>query len=323
MLGGPHVNGASAVSRLSLPSLVEEIPSVRQLRTHGRYEYSPIARRPEYAWPDGKRLAVYLGFNLEHFEFGQGLGAKLAPSGEPDVLNFAWRDYGNRVGAWRCLDLFDELKLPVGVLVNTSLYDYCPELLAAFRKGSYQWGVEMIGHGHTNAERQGDMSEADERSLIEACTARMKREEGVAPQGWLSPWISESHVTPDLLQEAGYAYSLNWCHDDQPTRFRTRNGAIWAVPYPQEINDIPAVVARQAGADEFANMIIDCYDEMIGQSAKQPLVMGIALHPYIVGQPHRLRQLRRALKHVVTDGRAWWCTPAEIVRHVEKLGIAR
>ncbi|MCL4798516.1 MAG: polysaccharide deacetylase family protein [Burkholderiales bacterium] len=284
---------------------------MRILRSHGRYAYSAIGRRPDYRWPDGQRLAVYIGFNVEHFEFGRGLGAKLAPSGEPDVLNYAWRDYGNRVGVWRCLDLFEALRVPVGALVNTALYDYCPEVIAAFRAR----GDEIIGHGHTNAERQGDMSEADERALIAACTARIAREEGRPPRGWLSPWISESHVTPDLLREAGYAYTLNWCHDDQPTRLATRAGDLWAIPYPQEINDIPAVVARQAGAEEFAGMIVDCYDEMLAQSEAQPLVMGIALHPYIVGQPHRLRHLRRALGHVVKSGRAWVTTPGAIKDH--------
>ena len=284
------------------------MPDLRPLRTHGRYEYSPIVSRPDYSWPDGRRLAAYIGFNVEHFEFGQGLGAKLAPSGEPDVLNYSWRDYGNRVGVWRCLDLFEELGLAVGALINTALYDYCPEVIAAFRKR----GDEIIAHGHTNAERQGDLSEADERSLIAACTERMRREEGSPPRGWLSPWISESHVTPDLLQEAGYTYVLNWCHDDQPTRLATRRGHLWAIPYPQEINDIPAIVARQNSAEEFADMIVDCYEEMLAQSARQPLVMGIALHPYLVGQPHRLRHLRRALRHIVQGGRVWWTTPGGI-----------
>lgn len=289
---------------------------LRPLATHQRYSYSAIHRRPDYAWPDGKRLAVYLGFNIEHFEFGKGLGAKLAPSGDPDVLNYAWRDYGNRVGVWRCRDLFDELKLPVGLLLNTALYDYCPEVMASFRKGEYAWGAEVIGHGHTNAERQGDMSEDAEKKLIVECTARIVKEEGVAPRGWLSPWISESTLTSDLLKEADYTYNLNWCHDDQPQKMATRAGDLWTIPYPQEINDIPAVIGRQCGAEEFAGMIIDCHDEMIAQSVKQPLVMGIALHPYLVGQPHRLRQLRRALKHICDDGRAWWTTPGAIHDHV-------
>jgi allantoinase len=292
------------------------------LPSHDRYRYRPINQRPDYVWPEGKRLAVYIGFNLEHFAFGAGLGAKLAPSGEPDVLNYAWRDYGNRVGVWRCRDLFDALRLPVGVLANTSLYDYCPEVLAAFRPAQYRWGSEFIGHGFSNAERQGDMSLDDERAMIRRCTERMRAEEGVAPRGWLSPWISESAATPDLLAQAGYSYTLNWCHDDQPLPMRVSIGAphFWSVPYPQEVNDIPMIVARQMSGDAFAKLIVDTYDEMIEQAEAAPLVMGIALHPYLVGQPARLRHLRTALTHLVGDGRAWWCTPGQIVDHVQ--GVA-
>ena len=138
--------------------------------------------------------------------------------------------------------------------------------------------------------------------------ATLTRHRGARPQGWLGPWISESRVTPDLLQEAGYAYLLDWCQDDQPVWFRTRRGRILSVPYPQEINDIPAIVARQMSAPDFADMIVDQFDEMLRQSREQPLVMGVALHPYIVGQPHRLRHLRRALGEIAAKRDALWLT---------------
>jgi allantoinase len=287
---------------------------------HDRFPYVPITRRPSYRWPGGARLAVYLGFNLEHFAFGEGLGACIGPaSAHPDVLNHAWREYGNRVGAWRCLELFDQLGLPAATLVNTALYDHCPELVAA----CVARGDELVGHGHTNAERQAELDEDAERGLLARCRERMRVESGVAPTGWLSPWISESRTTPDLLRETGYAYTLNWCHDDQPVRLRTRDGAsIWSVPYPQELNDIPMIVARQMDGKDFAQMIIDHFDEMFEQSARRPqtpLVMGIALHPYIVGQPYRLRHLRRALRHIdaaARRGGVWLTTPGAICSHV-------
>src|SRR5919202_6335950 len=126
----------------------------RPLKSHDRYAYSAITQRKDYDWHDGRRLAVYIGFNIEHFEFGAGLGAALGPrSPEPDVLNYSWRDYGNRVGVWRCLELFDSLALPVGALINTALYDYCPEVIEAFAKR----GDELIGHAHTNSERHCEM----------------------------------------------------------------------------------------------------------------------------------------------------------------------
>ncbi|RZI77160.1 MAG: polysaccharide deacetylase [Variovorax sp.] len=291
---------------------------------HGRFDYTPITRRPDYAWPNGARLAVYLGFNLEHFAFGDGLGARIGPpSAEPDVLNHGWREYGNRVGAWRCLELFDQLGLPTGALINTALYDHCPELVAA----CVARGDELIGHGHSNAERQAEFDEAGERALLERCSARMARESGTMPTGWLSPWISESPLTPDLLAETGYRYTLNWCHDDQPTRMRTRSRQpLWAIPYPQELNDIPMIVARQMDAKDFCAMVRDNFDEMLQQAARQPLVMGLALHPYIMGQPYRLRHLRPVLEVLAAArdrGEIWFTTPGAICRHMERLAIER
>lgn len=287
------------------------------LPTHGRYDYVPIAGRPVYDWPGGKRLAVYIGLNLEHFAFGEGLGAELAPGGpQPDVLNYAWRDYGNRVGAWRMLELFDALKLPCSVLLNASLYDHCPELVAAHRRR----GDEILGHGRTNSERQSVLDEPAERALIEETTAAIRRHEGKAPLGWLGPWIAESRVTPDLLQELGYTYLLDWCHDDQPVWMRTRRGRILSIPYPQEINDIPAIAVRRTDARAFADMIVDNFDEMLVQSRDQPLVMGIALHAYIVGQPFRLKHLRRALQHIAGHAdRVWLTTTGAIAGHAMTL----
>jgi allantoinase len=294
------------------------------LPTHGRFDYLPIIRRPHYRWPGGAGLAVYLGFNLEHFAFGEGLGANIGPASpdprSPDVLNYSWREYGNRVGAWRCLELFDQLGLPAAAIVNTALYEHCPELVAA----CVARGDELVGHGHTNAERQGTMDEATERELLLRCRARIQLQSGQAPAGWLSPWISESAVTPDLLAETGYSYTLNWCHDDQPLPMRTRGGGtLWAVPYPQELNDIPMIVARQMDGKDFAQMIVDQLDEMLDQTAAPgapALVMGIALHPYLVGQPYRLRHLRRALERVAAArdaGRVWVATPGAVCAHAK------
>ncbi|MSQ66547.1 MAG: polysaccharide deacetylase [Limnohabitans sp.] len=253
------------------------------VRGHGRFDYSPIHQRPDYSWPNGTRLAVYLGFNLEHFAFGEGLGAGIGPvSPPPDVLNHAWREYGNRVGAWRCLDMFDALCLPAATILNTALYDHCPALLQA----CVARGDEMVAHGHTNSVRQSVYSEADERLLLAGCRDIIEKHSGQLPRGWLSPWISDTAVTPDLLSETGYSYNLNWCHDDQPQQMRTRDGqSIWSLPYLQELNDIPMIMHRQMDARDFADMLIDNTDEMLLQSVQQALVMGIALHPYIVGQP--------------------------------------
>ncbi|MBW6396543.1 polysaccharide deacetylase family protein [Roseomonas sp. HJA6] len=288
------------------------------LPTHDRYDYHPWPERKAYEWPGGAKLAVYLGVNLEHFAFGEGLGAELAPGGpQPDILNFAWRDYGNRVGAWRLIELLDEVGFPATVLLNSAMYAYAPSLVAAHRRR----GDEIAGHGRTNSERQSVLPEAEERTLIAESTAAIVAHEGKAPRGWLSPWIAESRVTPDLLAEAGYAYSLNWAADDAPIWKRTRAGRLLAIPYPQEINDIPSIVGRKDGAAQFADMIIDDFEERLLQTRDGlPQVMGIALHPYLVGQPYRLRQLRRALMHLAARrGVVWVTTAVGILDHVTGL----
>ncbi|SEO46449.1 Polysaccharide deacetylase [Rhodospirillales bacterium URHD0017] len=285
-----------------------------RLRTHNRYGYVPLRGRADYTWPNGRRLAVYFALNLEHFAYGEGLGAELAPGGpQPDILNFSWRDYGNRVGAWYMLDAFDALGLPLAALVNSAMYDYAPNLVAACRAR----GDEIVGHGRTNAERQGELDETAERALIGEATRRLTEAEGRSPEGWLGPWISHSHVTPDLLAEAGYRYLLDWSMDDQPVWFGCRDGKrILAVPYPQEVNDIPQIVGRKIGGAAFADIIIDQFDEMLELSQTRPLVMGVALHAYLVGQPHRLRHLKRALRHIAKHrDRIWLTTPGAIARH--------
>lgn len=288
--------------------------SLPVLPSHNRYPYSPIISRPVYDWPGGRRLAFYIGLNLEWFAFGEGLGAELAPGGpQPDVLNYAWKDYGNRVGVFRLLSLFDELNLPVSLLINSAMITHAPQALTPF----IERGDEIVGHGRTNAERQGTLSEADEARLIAESRDHLTEFTGTAPKGWLGPWISQSHATPDLLQEAGFTYCLDWCHDDQPTWMKTRGGRILAVPYPQELNDIPQIVGRKREGDEFADMIVDAFDVMHQECVDRPLVMGLALHAYLVGHPHRFKHLARALKHIVATGgeRVWTTTAGAIAKH--------
>jgi allantoinase len=277
------------------------------LRHHGRFDYRPIHERALPTWPGGHGLAVYVALNLEQYAFGEGLVEDLVPGiPAPDVLNNSWREYGNRVGAWRLLALFQQLDLPLTLLINSELYATCPQLVAAFRAQ----GAEVAAHGRTNSQHQAGLDEAGERALIDTVTAHIAAHESRPPSGWLSPWIAETERTPDLLHEAGYRYVLDWCMDDQPVWLKTRTGRILSVPYPQELNDSAAVIGRQVGAAEFADMIVDQFEEMLLQSREQPLVMGIALHAMIVGQPFRLRHLRRALQHITAQRERCWLTTA-------------
>ncbi len=285
-----------------------------------RYAYRPIIDRPDYDWPGGRRLALYFGINYEVFDFGGGLGAELAPAkSQPDVMNYAWRDYGNRVGAWRLFDLFDRLQLRTTALLNADVIDRCPGLAEACRDR----GDEIAAHGSTNAQAQGTLTKREERKIIASVTDRLAAI-GARPTGWLGPWISESDHTPDLLAEAGYRYVLDWAHDDQPTRLATRTGSLLSVPYSQEINDIPAVIARKQEAHGFATMLQDAVTQLFSECDRRPVVLGVALHPYIMGQPHRVPALAKVLQTLrdADDPRIWWTTAGAIADHVEQAGVA-
>ena len=288
-----------------------------KLPRHGRYDYVPIHKRPVYDWPEGKRLAVFFCNNIEFFAFGAGnspdsTGEHAAPS----QRNYAWRDYGNRVGIWYYFDLLDEFGLPGAHNVNSAVLEDCPAIVERMNAR----GDEYVGHGRSNSERQDGLWEEDEARLIAECTEVLTRLSGKPPTGWLGPWLAETGVTLDLLKEAGYRYVMDWAIDDQPIWMRTRAGPILSVPYPAELNDLPALVNRPHTGRQFAEMIIDQFDEMLAQSRKYPLVFAVAVHPFIIGQPFRLRALRDALRHIMAHKEAvWLTTPGEIARHCESL----
>jgi allantoinase len=283
------------------------------LPVHKRYPFSLIDQRQDFSWPGGKRLAFYVCCNIEYFAFGSGMGSEIGMvNPAPNHRSYAWRDYGNRVGLSRILDLLDELGLPGSHNVNSFLYHAHPEIFERIRER----GDEIIGHGRTNAERQSQMWEADEARLIGEATAAIAQHEGKPPGGWLGPWLAETNHTPDLLKEAGYRYLLDWAADDQPFWMDTRAGKLLSVPYSLEINDSPAMVFRHHSAREFADMIVDQFEEMIEQCEKQPLVFSAILHTFVAGQPFRLRPLRNALKHCMQHPlaaeRVWYTTPGAI-----------
>lgn len=284
---------------------------------HGRFEYSAITKRPHFVWPENKTLAVYIKLSHEHFIFNGGTGGQLvAGHAHPDVFNYAWREWGNRVGFWRMVDLFDQFQTPVGWIMNTSIYTHCPETVDVIRKR----GDEIVAHAITNSEKQNLLSESDERLMIQQVTDAIKQKEGQPPKGWLSPWFAQSTHTNDLLQESGYLYTLDWFFDDQPQWMKTKQGRLLAVPCAHELGDFPMMVGHHVSPREYADQVIDAFDEMLIQSKKQSLVFSIPLHTYLMGQPKRLGHLRRILEHIAKHkDSVWWCTPSQIADYyIEK-----
>ncbi|MBD1550528.1 polysaccharide deacetylase family protein [Pseudomonas typographi] len=279
-----------------------------------RFAYSGIESRADFQWPEGKRLAFYVALCVEHFSYGSGgLGLSYSPGiSQPNTYNWAWREYGNRVGGWRILALCKELGIPLTVLLNTECYEHCPELVQALVDA----GAEIVAHGRSNSEIQNGLSEEQERQLIHSATESIKQHSGLQPAGWMSPGANPSAVTEDLLQEAGYLYTLDWPMDDQPVWMKTREGKLLSLPYPHEVNDVPMVVLHHGTAPAFAEMAIANFDEMLVQSSQQSLVYGMTLHTFIMGQPFRLQALRKLLEHIKRrDDAVWFTTAGQIAKH--------
>ncbi|MBN9068466.1 MAG: polysaccharide deacetylase family protein [Rhizobiales bacterium] len=291
--------------------------SLITLAKHDRYSYSPIWERPDFTWPEGKRLAVCICNNIEVFSFLSGLGSDSASLTAPQTTrNYAWRDYGNRVGQWYLFDILEEHGLPASHNFNSLLFDACPQIADRI----IARGDEFVGHGRTNAERQDLLPEAEEKALIVEARDAIESYAGTKPGGWLGPYLAQTPVTLDLLKEAGFKYVLDWPADDQPFWMRTRSGPLLSVPYSIELNDSPSMVFRQESAMSFERMMIDQFDEMLLQSRKYPLVYTIVLHPFVIGMPFRLRALRRALSHI-TKHRSdiWAATPGRVAEHFAKV----
>lgn len=288
------------------------------LPSHNRFQYSGIKSRPQFSWPDNKRLALYIAVNIEHFPYGVQCGVDLDRQTQPwSQRSWLWREYGNRIGQWRLIELFDELKLNVGVIVNTENYAHCPDLIQAHRAR----GDEMIAHGRSNAERQIEMDEGTERTMINEVTALMQKADGKRPQGWLSPYLTPSLNTTDLLVEADYSYVLDWgiC-DEQPFWVKSKGKPILSVPYPIELNDQPAIAYRHNSAQEYCDMMVENFEEMLRRSVDTPLVCAISLHSFIMGQPFRLVRLRKALQHIMSyRDQIWLTTPGEVADHYRNL----
>jgi peptidoglycan/xylan/chitin deacetylase (PgdA/CDA1 family) len=287
-----------------------------KLPSHDRYDYSNIEKRRVFDWPGGKRLAFYIALNVEEFAFmaGRGNDPFSRTNSAQTQRNFAWRDYGLRVGIWRIFRMLDELKLPATILLNSLVSEHFPDIVARIK----QRGDDVCNHGRTNAERLGDLWEHDEAKVIAESTETLTRNFGTRPTGWMGPGAAESRVTSDLIKEAGYTHNLGWPVDDQPIWLRTRAGPLLSVPYPMELNDMGTNVLRDHTGQEFAEMVAKQFDEMVEQSAEQPLVMAVALHTFVCGQPFRLRALRQALEHCVNhklSDRVWWTRAVDIANH--------
>jgi len=261
-----------------------------------RLSYSPITERPKLALPGGARLAVWVIVNIEEWDARQPMPRTVLtpPAGgspSPDIPNWAWHEYGNRVGFWRMIEVLDALQIKAVLAINGSaIGTYEPIARAARDRG---W--EFIGHGFTQKNMQ---KVENEREDIAKTTRAIADYVGRRPRGWLGPGLTETWETPDILVEEGYDYVCDWVLDDQPVELKTRSGPIINVPYTQECNDVAMMLIQHHKASEYRDRAIDQFEQLYADAATSARVMALVVHPYIMGAPHRLRYLREALQHI-------------------------
>lgn len=272
------------------------------------YDYWPIIKRPKLQWPDGKRVAFWLGVNIEHYLLGTpSLSLALnTASFIPDPANHGWRDYGPRVGIWRLISLLDKYNLRASVLLNADVCAQYPEIIEAGVQRNWAW----LAHGKNNSTLQGGMSLEDEREYLKGVVETIRDATGKQPKGWLGPALSETFDTPEILASLGVTYNCDWNPDDQPFPMNVKSGRMIGVPYGLEMNDVTMWIGRNFSGQDFCDMVIDNLDVLLDEGAEQGRVMCLALHPMIISQPFRHKWLDRVLA-TVSRRRGVWLTTSE------------
>lgn len=275
-----------------------------------RYEYSPIPTRKAFKLPGAAKIAVWVGINIEHFDIGEagfaGIGsANILP---PNVYDYGPRDYGNRVGVWRIMDVLDRHHIKGSVLLNSDVCRHYPVIVQEAKRR----GWEFMGHGITNSTALNGKSEEEERRIITTTLDVIAEATGRRPLGWLSPALQETFKTPDILAEAGVRYLCDWCADDQPFPMKVEKGTLVSIPYSQDINDIPAFVRRNLTPSQFYDIIRDQFDTLYQEGSVQGRVMCIALHPFLTGQPFRIQWFDKILQYMKGHEKVWFATCFEI-----------
>lgn len=281
------------------------------------YTYWPRPERPPIEWPGGRRMAFYVGLNVEHFEPGKPSTtfqpATAALSTDP--LNHGWRDYGTRVGIWRMIDLLDSHELPASVLLNADVCTEYPAIVAEGRRRGWAW----IAHGWNNSNLWVDLPEDRERRELAKIVAVIEEATGTRPTGWLGPALTETPNTPRLLAENGFTYLMDWCNDDEPYPLDVHGQRMTSVPYATELNDIPLFLNRGITAPDFHQMIVDQFDVLYAETRDRPgAVMSLSLHPFIVGQPFRHKHLAESLAYIRSHDDVWFTTSDAIAAHYDE-----
>ena len=279
----------------------------------GLYDYFPYLDRPKIVWAGGARLAFWCAPNIEFYELNPPPNPDRTawPRPIPDVLNYGWRDYGNRSGVWRMMEVMDRHGVRGSVSLNVALCDHFPDIVAACVERNW----ELFSHGIYNTRYTYGMDEAQERAMIRDVKATIKKYSGQDLAGWLAPALTNTNNTIRLLAEEGVRYTLDLFHDDQPLPVKVPRGRLISLPYSLEINDFTVLHQGAATPRQYVDMVRAQFDRLYAEGARSGTVMCLPLHPFLIGQPHRIEALAEMLDYVTSHAGVWVTTAREIADH--------
>ncbi|MDG1437700.1 MAG: polysaccharide deacetylase family protein [Emcibacteraceae bacterium] len=282
---------------------------------HDRYDWSMLTDRKAVNWPNGKKLALWVNVSLQFFPLDQK-GVPIKPPGGmtmpyPDLRHYSLRDYGNRVGIYRLLKAFDKYGVNATYAVNAELAKRVPYLMAALKER----GVELLGHGwNMDTIHHNDMD--DEADIIKKSLETLSQYSSQEITGWLSPGRFESNKTPEYLADAGVKYFCDWVNDDMPYEFRTKSGPLTAMPLSNELEDRFILLSNLHSEQSYGDQIKDAADMLISEAHEQGgRVLGLSLHPWMMGQPHRIRVLEDILDYLMSKEEVWSASASELLAH--------
>jgi allantoinase len=281
-------------------------------RRYGPFPYSPIIDRPPLRWPNGARLAVWVIPNVEFYPLNVAYHLNLpgAKPMEPNILEWSRRDYGNRVGVYRMMDMLGQRKIRATVALNS---DICIEHPRIIEKAvELEW--ELMGHGDSNVNLLSALAPDRERALIAMTLSTIEKATGRRPVGWLGPGLTETWNTLELLSAEGVRYVADFVNDDQPYAMDVGQPPMVSIPYTIELNDTQAINRRNQTAEAFGDLIRSQFEVLYQEGQHSGRVMAIALHPWISGVPHAVNALGRTLDFLAGHQGVWFATGTEIVK---------
>ncbi len=305
--------GMASLGLPPLAALAQTAP--RPIRRSERYDDSFITERKPFKWPGNNTLAVWFAPNVEVWHYDSAFGVGITPNPTnyvPDVFNYAWREYGMRVGLWRLADVFDE----AGVKATVALNSQVCEVLSQGDGGNERARLGVHGPRHHQFEQRSPASTSirtRNATTIRDILKTIEQATGKRPRGWLGSGLVETYNTLDILAAEGVIYCGDWNNDDQPVSDEGEVGQDVRIPYCNEINDIALYLRKGYTGEQYLRSVIDQFDTLYADSRKQPRVMGVPLHPMISGQPLRIKYLQRAIAHMKEHQGVWFATGSEII----------